>query len=156
LDSRRGGDVAEDMGDPVGRHSRHRDDAAGHRPAPRAGGAISAAGRRRVRDHRVGERQAAGRIPAYRRVRRVRDPEVALAWAHRPDLRRRVGVLAAVGAERAGGKKGGALLSLFRPRRAPDWIALALLLGLIAATAASAVWLSRYAVAVHRLTRGIG
>jgi len=33
---------------------------------------------------------------------------------------------------------------------------LALLLGLMTATVVSAVWLSRYAVAVHRLTRGIG
>ena len=30
------------------------------------------------------------------------------------------------------------------------------MIGLVAATAASGVWLSRYAVAVHRLTRGIG
>ena len=35
-------------------------------------------------------------------------------------------------------------------------MALALLLTLVGAAAVSSVWLSRYAVAVHRLTRGIG
>jgi len=43
-----------------------------------------------------------------------------------------------------------------RPRRIADWIALALVAGLVAGAAISGVWLSRYAVAVHRLTRGIG
>jgi penicillin-binding protein 1A len=47
-------------------------------------------------------------------------------------------------------------VNLLRPRRLTDWIALALLLALIAGGAASAVWLSRYAVIVHRLTRGVG
>ena len=45
---------------------------------------------------------------------------------------------------------------MVRPRRISDWIALALVAGLAAATVVSGVWLSRYAVAVHRLTRGIG
>ncbi len=45
---------------------------------------------------------------------------------------------------------------MLRPRRWTDWIALALLLALLAGAVASSVWLSRYAVAVHRLTRGIG
>ena len=45
---------------------------------------------------------------------------------------------------------------MLRPRRWTDWIALALLVGLVAGAVVSAVWLSRYAVAVHRLTRGIG
>ncbi len=37
-----------------------------------------------------------------------------------------------------------------------DWIALALFLGFVAGGVISSVWLSRYSVAVHRLTRGIG
>jgi len=45
---------------------------------------------------------------------------------------------------------------VFRPRRWSEWVAIGLLGALIAATGVSAVWLSRYAVAVHRLTRGIG
>ena len=47
-------------------------------------------------------------------------------------------------------------MNLFRPRRVTEWIALALVVALVVATAVSGVWLSRYAVAVHRLTRGIG
>jgi penicillin-binding protein 1A len=47
-------------------------------------------------------------------------------------------------------------LNLLRPRRATEWIALSLVVALVVATAVSGVWLSRYAVAVHRLTRGIG
>jgi 1A family penicillin-binding protein len=47
-------------------------------------------------------------------------------------------------------------LSLLRPRRIVDWIALALLLALVVGGVVSGIWLSRYAVAVHRLTRGIG
>jgi len=47
-------------------------------------------------------------------------------------------------------------VNLLRPRRIPDWIALALVSALVAVTIVSGVWLSRYAVAVHRLTRGIG
>jgi membrane peptidoglycan carboxypeptidase len=43
-----------------------------------------------------------------------------------------------------------------RPRRWADRAAIALLLTFAAAGAVSAVWLSRYALAVHRLTRGIG
>lgn len=45
---------------------------------------------------------------------------------------------------------------MLRPRRWSDWIALALVLALIVGGAVSTVWLSRYAVAVHRLTRGVG
>ena len=47
-------------------------------------------------------------------------------------------------------------LNVVRPRRASDWIALALVAALAVATVVSGIWLSRYAVAVHRLTRGIG
>lgn len=47
-------------------------------------------------------------------------------------------------------------MSLLRPRRWTDWVALALLVALVCGAAISGVWLSRYAVAVHRLTRGIG
>jgi len=47
-------------------------------------------------------------------------------------------------------------VNLLRPRRVTEWIALALVIALVVATAVSGVWLSRYAVAVHRLTRGIG
>jgi 1A family penicillin-binding protein len=43
-----------------------------------------------------------------------------------------------------------------RPRRLSEWIALGLIAALVIGGVASAVWLSRYAVAVHRLTRGIG
>ena len=42
------------------------------------------------------------------------------------------------------------------PRRLTDWIALALLVALVVGGAVSAIWLSRYAVIVHRLNRGIG
>jgi 1A family penicillin-binding protein len=47
-------------------------------------------------------------------------------------------------------------LNVLRPRRISDWIALALVAALAVATVVSGIWLSRYAVAVHRLTRGIG
>ena len=47
-------------------------------------------------------------------------------------------------------------MSLLRPHRWTDWIALGLLLALVCGAVISGVWLSRYAVAVHRLTRGIG
>jgi 1A family penicillin-binding protein len=43
-----------------------------------------------------------------------------------------------------------------RPRRWTDWLALGLLASLVCGGIASGIWLSRYAVAVHRLTRGIG
>jgi 1A family penicillin-binding protein len=44
----------------------------------------------------------------------------------------------------------------FRPRTVWDWIAAALVVALIAGGAASVWWLSRYTLAVRRLTRGIG
>jgi 1A family penicillin-binding protein len=47
-------------------------------------------------------------------------------------------------------------LNLLRPKRATDWIALGLVIALVGGGAMSAVWLSRYAVIVHKLTRGIG
>jgi penicillin-binding protein 1A len=47
-------------------------------------------------------------------------------------------------------------MNLLRPRRWSDWIALALVAALITGTALSTVWLCRYAVRVHRLTRGVG
>ncbi len=59
LDPRRGGDVAEAVGDSDRRHSRHRDDAAGDRQAAGAGRALSGAGGRRLRDHPLGRPQAA-------------------------------------------------------------------------------------------------
>ena len=43
-----------------------------------------------------------------------------------------------------------------RPRTAWDWIAATLVVALIGAGAASVWWLSRYMLAVHRLTRGVG
>ena len=43
-----------------------------------------------------------------------------------------------------------------RPRGWTGWLALALMAGLICGAAIVGVWLSRYAIAVHRLTRGIG
>jgi 1A family penicillin-binding protein len=43
-----------------------------------------------------------------------------------------------------------------RPRGWTRWLALALTAALIGGAAVVGVWLSRYAVAVHRLTRGIG
>jgi 1A family penicillin-binding protein len=43
-----------------------------------------------------------------------------------------------------------------RPRGWTRWLALALMAALIGGAAVVGVWLSRYAVAVHRLTRGIG
>jgi 1A family penicillin-binding protein len=75
---------------------------------------------------------------------------VAVARAHRRHFRDRARVFDDEREERR------AFLSLLRPRRLADWIAVGLLLALIAAAAISSVWLSRYAVAVHRLTRGIG
>ena len=54
------------------------------------------------------------------------------------------------------GRRGVTALNLFRPRRLSDWIAVALLVSLVAAGAISVWWLSRYAFAVHRLTRGVG
>ena len=47
-------------------------------------------------------------------------------------------------------------MSLLRPSRWTDWVALGLLVTLVCGAVISGVWLSRYAVAVHRLTRGIG
>jgi 1A family penicillin-binding protein len=47
-------------------------------------------------------------------------------------------------------------LNLVRPRGWAGWIGLALATMVVCAAAVTAVWLSRYAVAVHRLTRGIG
>src|ERR1700747_75232 len=47
-------------------------------------------------------------------------------------------------------------MTLFRPRRFVDWIALALFLALVTGGAGSSAWGSRYAVKVHGLTRGIG
>src|SRR5919201_1216320 len=41
-------------------------------------------------------------------------------------------------------------------RRWSDWIAVALLAALVIFAVVSVVWLSRYAVIVHRLTRGVG
>ena len=70
LDSRRRRDVAEAVGDPDRRHSGHHHDAAGHRPVAGAGRALPAAGRRRVRHHRLGRHQAADRVPAHRGLRR--------------------------------------------------------------------------------------
>ena len=45
---------------------------------------------------------------------------------------------------------------LFRPRTAWDWMAATLVVALIGGGAASVWWLSRYTLAVHRLTRGVG
>src|SRR5580692_1415319 len=45
---------------------------------------------------------------------------------------------------------------VFRPRTAWDWIAATLVVTLIAGGAASVWWLSRYTLAVRRLTRGVG
>jgi 1A family penicillin-binding protein len=47
-------------------------------------------------------------------------------------------------------------VKLWVPRRWPDWVALALVATLVVAAAVSGVWLSRYTLVVHRLTRGIG
>ena len=47
-------------------------------------------------------------------------------------------------------------MSLLRPRRWFEWAGFVLLLTLIVGGVVSGFWLSRYAVAVHRLTRGIG
>jgi 1A family penicillin-binding protein len=44
----------------------------------------------------------------------------------------------------------------FRPRTVWDWVAAALVVALIGGGAASVWWLSRYTLAVRRLTRGIG
>src|SRR6202521_2446880 len=45
---------------------------------------------------------------------------------------------------------------LFRPRTSWDWMGATLILALIAGGAASVWWLSRYTLAVRRLTRGVG
>jgi 1A family penicillin-binding protein len=49
-----------------------------------------------------------------------------------------------------------ALAKRLSRRRWSDWIAVALLAALVVFAVVSAVWLSRYAVVVHRLTRGVG
>src|SRR5204863_7025341 len=107
-------------------------------------------GRRRLHHHRLGRLQAAGRVPAYCGLRGVRHPEMAVARPDGNHFRDRACVFVDGREERT------AILSLLRPRRWTDWIALALLLALVAGAVVSSVWLSRYAVAVHRLTRGIG
>jgi membrane peptidoglycan carboxypeptidase len=47
-------------------------------------------------------------------------------------------------------------VTLLRPRRWSDWVALALLASFVTAGSVSVWWLSRSAMAVRRLTRGIG
>jgi len=47
-------------------------------------------------------------------------------------------------------------MTLLRPRGFRDWIALALFSALVAGAAVSTWWLSDYALAVRRLTRGVG
>ena len=47
-------------------------------------------------------------------------------------------------------------MTVLRPRRLTDWIALALFSAFILAAGVSAWWVSRFAVAVHRLARGVG
>src|SRR5438445_13803473 len=47
-------------------------------------------------------------------------------------------------------------MTLFRPRRIVDWVAVALFLSFVSVADVSAAWVSRYAFKVHRLTRGIG
>src|SRR5947207_13824539 len=74
---------------------------------------------------------------------------MAVARRHRHHLRCGLGVCDETGKARSA-------LNLLRPRRLTEWIALALVVLLIVGAAASGVWLSRYAVIVHRLTRGIG
>src|SRR5438874_6943913 len=74
---------------------------------------------------------------------------MAVARRHRHHLRCGIGVCDETGKARSA-------LNLLRPRRLTEWIALALVVLLIVGAAASGVWLSRYAVIVHRLTRGIG
>jgi 1A family penicillin-binding protein len=44
----------------------------------------------------------------------------------------------------------------FRPRTAWDWTAATLVVALMVGGAASVWWLSRYTLAIHRLTRGVG
>src|SRR5262249_2211398 len=113
-----------------------------------AGRALSAAGRRRLHHHRLGRGQAAARVPPHGRLRRVRAAEDHLARRRRRHLRGVVPVRASAGRS--------ATLSLLLPRRWTDWIALALIAALMTGSVLSAIWLSRYSVAVHRLTRGVG
>ena len=47
-------------------------------------------------------------------------------------------------------------MNLLRPRRLLDWLALTLVGALLVCGGMSVWWLSRHAVAVHRLTRGVG
>ena len=47
-------------------------------------------------------------------------------------------------------------LNLLRPRRWSEWTAAALIVLLAGGGVVSVVWMSRYAVAVHRLARGVG
>src|SRR5918992_1113326 len=47
-------------------------------------------------------------------------------------------------------------LKLLPPRRLTDWIALALLAAPLVGGSISVWWLTRHAIAVHRLTRGVG
>ena len=47
-------------------------------------------------------------------------------------------------------------IRLLPPRRLLDWVVVSVLAATVIGGAIAGVWLSRYAVAVHRLTRGIG
>ena len=47
-------------------------------------------------------------------------------------------------------------MNLLRPRRLADWLALTLICILLVCGGTSVWWLSKHAVAVHRLTRGVG
>src|SRR5262249_19173447 len=143
----------------------HHHDADGDRAAARDRRTVPAARRRRVRDHRLGEREAPPRVPARRGLPRVRDPQVAVPRPHRRHLRRGVADCDAAGAphqpparERGGTSAPGRrrALNLLRPKRATEWIALGLVGGLLVVGSVSVVWLWRYSVLVHRLTRGIG
>jgi len=115
------------------------------------------------RDHRMGRREALIELPACRGYLAFRVPEVGIARPHRGDLQRGLPLCARESAPRrdAGGAarqgpadRGGALLRLFRREQSgtglpwPDR-------GARRADAASAWWLSRYAVSVRRLRRGV-
>src|SRR5262249_47277556 len=161
-------DVAETVGDPQRRHSRHHHDASGDRAAAVSRGTISAAGGRRVRHHWLGGPEVASRIRTLQRVSAVRDPEMAVARRHRRHLGGFVSVRAYAGeaACQDGGSRSGraavngrrrrSALNLLRPRRWSEWIAVALIAALVIGGAVSTWWLSRYSLAVHRLARGVG
>ena len=79
-----------------------------------------------------------------------------VAWIYARGRNRRAAVEAEDGRRSAAERRGELELTRIRPRNFRDWLAATLLVALIVGGAASVWWLSRYTLAVRRLTRGVG